>query len=414
MSKKRVVITGIGSVSPLGNTAESTWQEALAGRSGIGPITRFNVEAFPTKIAGELKNFEPTNYIEHKEVKKLDPYSQYAIAASQEAWDSAKLEGHSYDTTRMGCILGVGVGGLATLEKYHESFLQGGPKKISPFLIPSMITNLGPGNIGIRYGLRGVNYTVTSACTSATHALGESLRMIADGLQDVMVTGGSEAAITPIGIGGFCAMKALSTRNDDPTKASRPFDKDRDGFVMGEGATILVLEEYEHAKKRGAPILAEVLGYGFSCDAYHITAPAPDGNGAVQCMTEALQMAGLKPEQVQYINAHGTSTEFNDAAETAAIKRVFGDWAQNGLLVSSTKSMTGHLLGAAGAVEALMCCNAIRDQKVPPTINLDNPSSECTLDYVPHTARSAKVEVTMSNSFGFGGTNASIVIGAVK
>lgn len=416
MSKRRVVITGLGTISPLGNSVQDTWAAACRGESGIAPITRFNIEAFPTKIAGEVKNFDPTKYVEPKEVKKLDLYSQFTIGAATEAWENSGLEAtrSHYDARKMGCILGVGVGGLGTLEKYHEAYLEGGPKKISPFLIPGMITNLGPGHIGIRYGLKGVNYTVTSACTSATHALGEAWRMIKDGLQDCMMAGGSEAAITPIGIGGFCAMRALSTRNDDPTKASRPFDKDRDGFVMGEGATMLVLEEYEHAVKRGAPILAELLGYGFSCDAYHITAPSTDGEGATNCMTMALEQAGLKPEQISYVNAHGTSTEFNDAAETAAIKRVFGDWARNGLLVSSTKSMTGHLLGAAGAIEALMCVKAIGDQKVPPTINLDNPSPECDLDYVPHKARDAKVQITMSNSFGFGGTNASIVIGAAK
>jgi 3-oxoacyl-[acyl-carrier-protein] synthase II len=314
----------------------------------------------------------------------------------------------------MGCILGVGIGGLPILEKYHQAYLEGGPRKISPFLIPGMISNLGPGNVAIKYGLKGVNYTVTSACTSSTHAIGEAFRMIADGLQDVVVTGGSESAVTPIGIGGFNALKALSTRNDAPEKASRPFDKDRDGFVLGEGCAILVLESLDSAKKRGAQIYGEVLGYGFSCDAYHMTAPSVGGEGAISCMKMALDMAGIKPSDVHYLNAHGTSTPANDTSETAAIKSLFGEWAHKGLLVSSTKSMTGHLLGAAGAIEAAFCTLAIRDGVVPPTINLDNPDEGCDLDYVPHTARRQQVSVTMSNSFGFGGTNASVVIGAFK
>jgi 3-oxoacyl-[acyl-carrier-protein] synthase II len=410
MTKRRVVITGMGSLSPLGSTVAENWDNAVNGRSGIAPITRFDVSLFATRIAGELKNFDPVTYIEPKEVKKLDLFSQFALGASEEAWQSAKLENHPYDPSMMGCILGIGVGGLGTLEKYHGAYMEGGPRKISPFLIPAMISNLGPGNLGIKYGLKGVNYAITSACTSATHALGEAYRMIADGLQDLIVAGGTEAAITPIGIGGFCSMKAMSTRNEEPLKASRPFDKDRDGFVMGEGSTILVLEALESAEKRGATILAEISGYGFSCDAYHITSPSPDGQGAVQCMSMALRSAKLAPEQVQYVNAHGTSTEFNDASETAGIKKVFGSWATNGLVVSSTKSMTGHLLGAAGAIEALLCVKAIQEEIVPPTINLDNPGEGCDLDYVPHTARPLKIQHAISNSFGFGGTNATVVI----
>jgi 3-oxoacyl-[acyl-carrier-protein] synthase II len=400
----------MGSLSPLGSTVAENWDNAVNGRSGIAPITRFDVSLFATRIAGELKNFDPVTYIEPKEVKKLDLFSQFALGASEEAWQSAKLEHHPYDPSMMGCILGIGVGGLGTLEKYHGAYMEGGPRKISPFLIPAMISNLGPGNLGIKYGLKGVNYAITSACTSATHALGEAYRMIADGLQDLIVAGGTEAAITPIGIGGFCSMKAMSTRNEEPLKASRPFDKDRDGFVMGEGSTILVLEALESAEKRGATILAEISGYGFSCDAYHITSPSPDGQGAVQCMSMALRSAKLAPEQVQYVNAHGTSTEFNDASETAGIKKVFGSWATNGLVVSSTKSMTGHLLGAAGAIEALLCVKAIQEEIVPPTINLDNPGEGCDLDYVPHTARPLKIQHAISNSFGFGGTNATVVI----
>lgn len=396
---------------PLGNSTQASWKAAIEGRSGIGPITRFDASAYTAQIAGEVRNFRPEDFVEPKDVKKLDLFSQYAIAASQEAWDSAKLSSDSYEPTKVGCILGIGIGGLTTLEKYHEALLKGGPRKISPFLIPAMISNLGPGNIAIRYGLKGINYTITSACTSATHAIGESARMIREGLQDCILTGGSESAVTPIGIGGFCSMKALSTRNEEPQKASRPFDRDRDGFVMGEGSTILVLEELESAKRRGAPILAEVMGYGFSCDAYHITAPCEGGEGAIQCMKDAIKDGGLTPESIGYINAHGTSTPANDETETLAIKRVFGEFANKGLLVSSTKSMTGHLLGAAGAVEAAFCILAIRDGVVPPTINLDNPSEGCNLDYVPHKSRSATLKYAMSNSFGFGGTNATVIFG---
>jgi 3-oxoacyl-[acyl-carrier-protein] synthase II len=415
MQKRRVAITGLGMISPLGLTRESTWTAAKEGKSGVGPITRFDASAFATHIAAEVKGFSADAFIEPKDQKKQDLFSQYAIAATHEALGDAKLlEQTTYEKPKMGCILGVGIGGLNILEKYHQAYLEGGPRKISPFLIPGMISNLGPGNVAIKYGLQGVNYTVTSACTSSTHAIGEAFRMIADGLQDVVVTGGSESTVCPIGIGGFNALKALSTRNEEPEKASRPFDKDRDGFVLGEGCAILVLEDLETAVKRGAKIYAEVLGYGFSCDAYHMTAPSEGGEGAVACMRHALESAGVKPEQVDYLNAHGTSTPANDISETQGIKTVFGEWAQKGLLVSSTKSMTGHLLGAAGAIEAAFCTLAVRDGVVPPTINLDNPQEGCDLDYVPHKARTHKVNVAMSNSFGFGGTNASIVIGAYK
>jgi len=415
MQKRRVAITGLGIISPLGITRESTWAAAKEGKSGVGPITRFDASAFATHIAAEVKGFSADAFIEPKDQKKQDLFSQYAIAATHEALEDAKLlEQTTYEKPKMGCILGVGIGGLNILEKYHQAYLEGGPRKISPFLIPGMISNLGPGNVAIKYGLQGVNYTVTSACTSSTHAIGEAFRMIADGLQDVVVTGGSESTVCPIGIGGFNALKALSTRNEEPEKASRPFDADRDGFVLGEGCAILVLEDLESAVKRGAKIYAEVLGYGFSCDAYHMTAPSEGGEGAVACMRHALDSAGVKPEQVDYLNAHGTSTPANDISETQGIKTVFGDWAKKGLLVSSTKSMTGHLLGAAGAIEAAFCTLAIRDGVVPPTINLDNPQEGCDLDYVAHKARTQKVNVAMSNSFGFGGTNASIVIGAYK
>ncbi len=414
MTKRRVVVTGLGALSPIGNSVAATWESAKAGRSGVAPITRFEPKDFPTRIAAEVKGFDPAQYLDAKEIKKHDLFSQYAIAAAQEAWDDSKLGTGGYAPERIGCILGIGLGGLSTLEKYYEAYLQGGPRKLSPFLIPAMISNLGPGNIAIRFGLKGVNYTVTSACTSSTHAIGESYRMIAEGLQDAMVTGGAESTVTPIGIGGFCAMKALSTRNEEPEKASRPFDKDRDGFVLGEGSSILVLESLEHAQRRGAKIYAEVLGYGFSCDAYHITSPCGDGAGAVESMRMAIRSAGLSADQVGYVNAHGTSTDANDKTETLAIKTVFGDWAKNGLLVSSTKSMTGHLLGAAGAIEATLSVLAVNEGIVPPTINLDNPDENCDLDYVPHKARQAKVKVAISNSFGFGGTNGTIVVGQLR
>ncbi|MCI5064609.1 beta-ketoacyl-ACP synthase II [bacterium] len=407
---RRVVITGLGAVSPVGLSAEESWQAVLAGTSGVGPITRFDSEPFACHIAAEVKGFDPEGIIERKELKKLDLFSQYAIVASDEAWKHASLDSAGVPAERTGCIFGVGIGGLYQIEKYHELLLKSGPRKISPFFIPGMITNLGPGNIGIHLGLKGVNYTVTSACTSATHAIGESFRMIRDGLQDVMVTGGSEAAVVKLGIGGFCSLKALSLRNDDPERASRPFDKDRDGFVLGEGSAVLILEELEHALKRGATPIAEVIGYGFSCDAYHITAPSPDGEGAVSCMKMAIESAGIAREEVQYVNAHGTSTEANDITETRAIQQVFGDEHSSKLLVSSTKSMTGHLLGAAGGIEALFTARALQDQVVPPTINLDEPGEGCTLDYVPHTKREASVDIALSNSFGFGGTNATVAL----
>jgi len=415
MSKmRRVVITGMGTICPLGNTVKDSWESAKAGKSGIGPITRFDASDFTSRIIGEVRGFQPEKYLDAKELKKHDLFSQYAIAASQEAWDDSKLEQAGYEASRIGCILGIGIGGITIHEKYHQAFLSGGPRKISPFLIPSMISNLGPGNVAIRFGLKGINFTITSACTSATHAIGESYRMIAHGLQDAIITGGSESAVTPMGIGGFCSMKALSTRNEEPEKASRPFDRDRDGFVFSEGAAILILESLESAKARGATIYAEVVGYGSSCDAYHITAPSADGEGAMASMQSALDDANLKPEDITYVNAHGTSTPANDFTETKAIKAVFGEYANKGLLVSSTKSMTGHLLGAAGAIEAIFSVLSIVDGVVPPTINLDNPGEGCDLDYVPHTARKIQVSRVISNSFGFGGTNASVIFGAVS
>ena len=410
MEKRRVVITGIGIVSPLGNSVAQTWDSAKAGKSGIGLITQFDATNFASRIAGEVRGLNPESVISKKEVRRLDRYSQLALVASHEAWESSGVASSGFNPVRFGCVLGVGMGGLGSLEDSHKTFLSGGPRRITPFLIPMLISNLAPGHIAIRYGLKGINMSVTSACASSTHAMGEAYRMIAFGFADKLVTGGTESTITEMAVGGFAAMKALSERNAEPSKASRPFDKDRDGFVIGEGAAIFIFEEYEAAKKRGANILAEVVGYGYSCDANHITAPAADGSGACQCMIDALNDAGLKPEQIEYVNAHGTSTPVGDVAETGAIKKVFGAYAKEGLMVSSTKSMTGHLLGAAGAIEAAFCALAMRDGVIPPTVNLDNPDPACDLDYVPHTAREKKISVAMSNSFGFGGTNASIIL----
>ncbi len=410
MSQRRVVITGMGMVSPIGNDLETSWKNLLEGRSGAAPVTSWDVSAYPSRIAAEVKNFDPETVVEKKEVKRYDRFSLFAMGAAKEAWKDSGLEGHSYSPPRMGSIVGVGIGGLGVLESNFEALLADGPKRVSPFLIPAMISNLAPGNIGIEFNLQGVNYTVTSACTSGTHAVGEAFRMIANNLQDVVVTGGAESAITKLGLGGFGRMKALTTRNEEPEKASRPFDKDRDGFLIGEGAGILVLEELESAKKRGARIYAEVVGYGFSCDAFHITAPPEGGEGAISCMTQAIKQSGLSLDQVRYINAHGTSTPINDPAESRAIRKVYGTEADKGLMVSSTKSMIGHLLGAAGGVEAIFCAKAVHSSMIPPTINLDNPDEGCDLDYVPHTAREVPVEAAMSNSFGFGGTNASVVV----
>lgn len=410
MSARRVVITGIGAISPLGLDWPSTWQAMLEGKSGGGRITLFDPTNYGCQIAAEVKGFNPETIVDKKEARRLDRFSLFALASAAEAWRDSGMEGHKYNPARVGCILGIGIGGLQTLEDNCKKMFDSGPRRVSPFLIPGMISNLGPGNVAIKYGLRGVNYTITSACTSGTHAVGEAMRMIRDGLQDVIVTGGAEAAITQIGVAGFDNMTALTTRNDEPTKASRPFDKDRDGFLIGEGSATLILEEYEAAKKRGAKIYAEVTGYGFSCDAHHITAPAEGGEGAVNSMEMALNFAKLRPDQVQYVNAHGTSTPINDPAETAAIKKVFGEHAKRGLVVSSTKSMTGHLLGAAGGLEAAVLAMTVKTDRVPPTINLDNPDEGCDLDYVPNKAREMSVQAAISNSFGFGGTNGTVLI----
>ncbi len=410
MAQRRVVITGLGTICPVGNNVKDSWENVLNGVSGISSITHFNTDGFAAKIAGEVKNFHPEEYIEINQIKKMDDFSRYTLAAGKQAWaDSGLQQDGYYNQDKMGCILGVGMGGIGTLEKNHEEYLNVGPRRISPFAIPGLISNLAAGHLAIEFGMKGINYTLSSACASSTHAIGEAYRTIKDGIHDVILTGGSEGVITPTSVGGFAAMKALSTRNDDPTRASRPFDKNRDGFVISEGAVVIVLEEYENANKRGAKIYAEVVGYGFSCDAYHITAPEKDGEGAISCMKMAIQSANIQPNDIDYINAHGTSTMANDATETKAIKKLFGDYAYK-VNISSTKSTTGHLLGAAGAIEAMFCTLAIRDSIIPPTINLDEQDPECDLNYTPNKSVEKKLNYTLSNSFGFGGTNASLVL----
>ncbi len=403
--KRRVVITGLGLTTPLGVGIDNVWANIVDGKSGIGPITRFDASRHETRIAGEVKDFVPEDFITPKEVRRMDLFIQYAIAATRIALDSARLDMTKEDAERVGAIVGTGLGGLPTLEKYHTVLLEKGPGRISPFFIPMLIANEAPGNIAIQFGLKGPNLSVVTACATGAHSIGDAFRVIQYNDADVMVAGGTEANLTPLTIGGFNALKALSTRNDPPEKASRPFDKERDGFVVGEGAGIVVLEELEHARMRGAPIYAEIIGYGYNADAYHITAPSPDGDGSIRCMRLALKDAGISPGQVDYINAHGTSTDLNDLSETIAIKKVFGDGAYK-IPISSTKSMIGHLLGAAGAVEAIFSILAIRDQVCPPTINYEHQDPECDLDYVPNTARKHPINVVMSNSFGFGGTNA--------
>jgi len=407
MSKRRVVVTGLGIVSPVGNDVASAWQNILAGKSGIGPVTHFDASTFPTKIAGEVRDFDPAQFVPAKDVKKMDPFIHYGIAASLEALKDAGMQAHEHDEERIGCAVGAGIGGIHTIEKTSITYEHGGQRKISPFFVPSSIINMASGNLSIMLGLKGPNIACVTACTTATHNLGLAMRMIQYGDADVMVAGGAEYATTGVAMGGFCSARAMTTRNDDPHKASRPWDRDRDGFVLSDGAGVLVLEEYEHAKKRGARIYCELAGFGMSADAYHITAPSENGEGAARCMTAAMKDAGLNVGDVQYVNAHGTSTPAGDLAETMAMKSCFGDAAKK-LMVSSTKSMTGHLLGAAGGVEAIFSVLAIRDNVVPPTINLDNPGEGCDLDYVPHTARQTQLDVVMSNSFGFGGTNGTL------
>jgi 3-oxoacyl-[acyl-carrier-protein] synthase II len=403
-----VVVTGVGLVSPLGIGTAANWEALCAGRSGIGPITRFDASGFSSRIAGEVKGFDPLAFIEKRDVKKMDVFIQYAIAASQFAVDDARLAFTPAEAPRVGVFIASGIGGFSTIEREHRALLEGGPRRISPFFIPSAIINLASGQVSIRFGAKGPNSATCTACSASAHAIGDAYQMIRRGDADVMIAGGSEAAITPMGVGGFAAMRALSTRNDAPERASRPFDKDRDGFIMGEGAGVLILEEYGRAVRRGAPIYAEVVGYGLSADAYHITAPSEDGDGAVRVMQMAIDRAGIRPDEVDYINAHGTSTPHNDRLESLAIKRCFGDHAYR-LAISSTKSMHGHLLGAAGGLEAGITALVLRHQIVPPTINLETPDPECDLDYVPNAARRLRVTYALSNSFGFGGTNAALL-----
>ena len=405
---RRVVVTGIGLVSPVGIGTQANWDALYEGVTGIGPITRFDASGFPTRFAGEVKNFDPLQWIEKKELKKMDIFIQFAVAASQFAMDDARLTVTPELAPRVGVFIASGIGGFTTIEREHRALLEGGPRKISPFFIPSAIINLASGQVSIRFGAKGPNSATCTACTASAHAVGDAWEIIRRGAADAMIAGGSEAAICAMGVGGFAALRALSTRNDDPEHASRPFDRDRDGFVLGEGAGVIILEELEFARRRGAPIYAEMVGYGMSGDAFHMTAPSEDGDGACRVMTAALESAGVQPDVVDYINAHGTSTPHNDRIETHAIRRTFGDHAYR-MAVSSTKSMTGHLLGAAGGLEAGITILAVHHQKVPPTINLENPDEGLDLDYVPHRGRERQVHYALSNSFGFGGTNGSLL-----
>jgi len=405
---KRVVVTGIGAISPVGLTAKDNWTSLMEGKSGIGPITLFDASKYTSRIAGEVSDYKAENYFQVKDLKKMDRFIQFAMVAGDEAVKASGLDMEKENGDRMGAIIGVGIGGLGEIQAQHKEILEKGPRRVSPFFIPMVIGNLAAGHLSIKYGLKGPNICITTACSSSAHAVGESFRLIQRGDQDVMLAGGAEAVVCELGVAGFCALRALSQNNEEPQKASRPFDKDRDGFVMGEGAAVMVLEEYEHAKKRGAPILAELTGYALNSDANHITQPSPNGEGGAHCMSLALKDAKLNKDQIDYVNAHGTSTPIGDIMETIALKTVFGDWAYK-FAVSSTKSMTGHLLGAAGALEAMYCVQALQHGVIPPTINLDSPSPECDLNYVPHEPQQRKLRHALSNSFGFGGTNASLI-----
>jgi len=409
MSKRRVVITGLGAITPVGLSVKETWENILAGKSGVGPLSHFDVSDFSVRFGASIKNFDITTIISRKDAKKMDTFIHYGIAAAKEAIEDSGIEITDENAERIGVAIGAGIGGLPGIEAGYDSYLKGGPRKISPFFVPSNIINMIAGNLSIMFGMKGPSTAIATACSSGTHNISSAGRMIQYGDADVMVAGGAEMSTSKTGLGGFAAARALSTRNDDPEAASRPWDKDRDGFVLGDGAGIVVLEEYEHAVKRGATIYAELVGSGMSSDAYHMTTPSEGGDGAARCMKNAMADAGLARDQIDYINAHGTSTPAGDKAETQAIKAALGADA-NSTAVSSTKSMIGHLLGAAGGVEAVFCALAIRDQAAPPTINLDNPDPECDLDYVPHTARDMNIEVAMSNSFGFGGTNGTIIL----
>ncbi len=408
MSKRRVVVTGLGIISPVGNDVATAWKNIVAGKSGIGPVTHFDTSAFPTRIAGEIRDFDPAAFIPAKDVKKMDPFIHYGVAASVQALNDAGLSTHEHDAERIGVAVGAGIGGIYTIEKTAITYHENGPRRISPFFVPSSIINMASGNLSIMLGLKGPNIACVTACTTATHNLGLAMRLIQYGDADAMVAGGAEFATSGTAMGGFCSARAMSVRNDAPEKASRPWDRDRDGFVLSDGAGVLVLEEYEHAKRRGARIYAELSGFGMSGDAYHMTSPPEDGDGARRSMVLALKDAGVAADAIDYVNAHASSSGVGDIAEVHAIKSCFGDHARR-MPVSSTKSMTGHLLGAAGGVEAIFSILALRDNVLPPTINLDNPGEGCDLDFVPHVARDAKLEVVLSNSFGFGGTNGTLV-----
>jgi len=413
VSKRRVVVSGLGAVTPVGITVPETWDSIVSGKSGIRPITSFDVSAFPVRFGGSVQGFDITEYVSKKDARKMDTFIHYGVAAGVQAIRDAGLEITEANAERIGVSIGAGIGGLPGIEKNYHAYLDGGPRKISPFFVPSNIINMISGNLSILFGLKGPNIAMATACSTGTHSIGEAARIIAYGDADAMLAGGAEMATTHTGLGGFAAAKALSTRNDDPQTASRPWDLDRDGFVLGDGAGVLVLEEYEHARARGADIYAEVVGYGMSGDAYHMTQPSPNGEGAARCMRNALGDAGLNQEDVHYINAHGTSTPAGDVAEVSAIKIALGDYA-SGVAVSSTKSMTGHLLGAAGGIEAVFSVLAIRDQIAPPTINLFTPDPACDLDFVPGEARNMKIDVAISNSFGFGGTNGTLVFSKLR
>ena len=412
MGRRRVVVTGLGLVTPVGNAVEESWSNIVAGKSGIAPIEHFDVSGFNTRFGGSVKDFDISPYLNPKEARKMDLFIQYGIAAGAQAITDSGVECTEENADRIGVAIGSGIGGLPMIEHNHSAMLKSGPRRISPFFVPGSIINMISGNLAIQHGFRGPNIAITTACTTGTHNIGYSARTIAYGDADVMICGGAEMATTPLGLGGFSAARALSTRNDDPAAASRPWDRDRDGFVLSDGAGVLVLEDYEHARARGATLYAELTGFGMSDDAYHMTAPPEDGRGAALSMGNAIRDAGLDPSTIDYINAHGTSTSAGDLAESRAVKRVMGESAKS-VAVSSTKSMIGHLLGAAGAVEAVFSVLAIRDQVAPPTINLDNPQEGCNLDYVPHTAREMTIDVALSNSFGFGGTNGTLVFSRV-
>ena len=408
MSKRRVVVTGLGLISPVGNTVAEGWDNVRNGVSGITPVDTFDASAFSTRIAGTIKNFDTSKYLEPKEARKCDPFIHYGIAATTQAIEDAGLEVKEADAHRFGIAMGSGIGGISTIEANYAKWFEGGPRRISPFFVPATIINMISGHISIKYGLTGPNLAVVTACTTATHCIGLAARLIQFGDADVMLAGGAECATTPLGLGGFCAARALSTRNEDPARASRPWDRDRDGFVLSDGAGCIALEEYEHAKARGAHVYAELVGFGMSADAHHITAPAENGQGAYRCMLNALQDAELNADEIGYINAHGTSTPLGDLAETVAIKRAFGDGARS-VAISSTKSTTGHMVGAAGGAEAVFTVLALQQQVIPPTINLENQDPQCDLDYTPNVARETKLEAAISNSFGFGGTNGTVV-----